>query len=238
MGNRVSREEWDHRAAAVGLEWLANPPNARTPTPARCLVCGHEWSPTPSHVRDGHGCPSCAGQIVTREDYDRRAAALNIEWIGAEPVRSSAPHPARCLTCGYEWNLWADAVKAGHGCPACAPYGFDPAAPATVYLLRHHRGPVVKVGVADADKRSRLAVHKGRGWEALGTWPVPTGRDALAIEAAVIQWWEDRGAVPCEPEDVPAGDGYTEAVFVTAAVEESGTLDYIAEQVEQVGGGA
>ena len=53
----------------------------------------------------------------------------------------------------------------------------------------------------------------------------------------MLEWWEDRGAVPCEPEDVPAGDGYTEAVFVTAAAEESATLAYIAEQVEQVGGG-
>ena len=40
-----------------------------------------------------------------------------------------------------------------------------------------------------------------------------------------------------ESGDVPEGDGYTEAVFVTAA-EESVTLAYIAEQVEQVGVGA
>ena len=56
--------------------------------------------------------------------------------------------------------------------------------------------------------------------------------------AAVLRWREEWGAVLCKPEHVPDSDGYTEAVFVTDTAEESVTLAYIAEQVEQVGGGA
>ena len=235
---RRPHEEWNARAAAVGIEWIGDERiHATTPHAARCLTCGHEWSPKPDAVSGGHGCPKCAGMIATPEERAEQAAAVGIEWL-EDPSTAREKAPARCLTCGHEWAVRPNSVQQGQGCPACSPRGFDPAAPATVYLVRHERGPVVKVGVTDADKRERLRTHNRRGWETLGTWPVPVGRDALAIEAAVLEWWEDRGAVPCEPEDVPEGDGYTEAVFVTAAAEESATLAYIAEQVEQVGGGA
>ena len=61
----IAPEQYAARAAAVDIEWLAVPAGANSPTPARCLVCGHgedrTWTPWPSGVRDGSGCPACAG---------------------------------------------------------------------------------------------------------------------------------------------------------------------------------
>ncbi|EOJ7560266.1 zinc-ribbon domain-containing protein [Escherichia coli] len=34
--------------------------NDRTKVLCRCKVCDHEWSPTPSDIKNGHGCPKCA----------------------------------------------------------------------------------------------------------------------------------------------------------------------------------
>jgi hypothetical protein len=136
---------------------------------------------------------------------------------GDEPFSSHKPHAARCLKCGWELSPTPGNVGSGHGCPACSLPGFDPVAPATVYLIRHDAGPFVKVGITGADPSTRLTVHGRRGWEVLGTWPVPVGRDAALIEGRVVAWWGERGATRCTRDEVPDGHGWTEAVHNTAA---------------------
>ncbi len=123
---RITQDEWDRRAAAAGVKWLEPVRNNHTPTPARCLTCGHVWSPWPTGVQQGHGCPGCAGSApLSQNVWDRRAAGVGIEWL--EPVRKNHnPTSARCLTCGHEWLSRPANVQQGHGCPGC------PRAPAIV----------------------------------------------------------------------------------------------------------
>ena len=68
----------------------------------------------------------------------------------------------------------------------------------------------------------------------MATWPVPFGRDALAIEAAVVEWWRASGARACTRDEVPKGDGWTEAVHITTAADEPRTIAYIEELVAEV----
>ena len=95
----------------------------------------------------------------------------------------------------------------------------------------------MKVGITKADSTSRLSKHISRGWDRMATWPVPFGRDALAIEAAVVEWWRASGARACTRDEVPKGDGWTEAVHITAAADEPRTIAYIEDLVAEVGGG-
>ena len=237
-GHVVPRKKWDERAAAAGIEWVGGGEIlAAEKYPARCLTCGHQWSPRPFTIQSGSACPNCAGVVVTPDQWRERAAAVGCRWIGRPPPNRRTHTGIRCLACGHEWDVHPTSISQGHGCPSCAPSGYDSAAPALLYLLRYDVGPVMKVGVTSAERPRRLELHRRRGWDKLGVWPIPVGRDALKIEDAVEEWWRQNGAMPCKPEDVPEGDGYTEAVFVTAAAEEGATLDYIAGQVEQVGGG-
>ncbi len=115
----ITQDEWDRRADAVGLEWLDLVKNNRTPTAVRCLTCAHTWSPWPTGVTSGHGCPRCAGSApLSQNVWDRRAAAVGIEWL--EPVKAShTPTSARCLTCGHECLPRPANVQQGHGCPRC-----------------------------------------------------------------------------------------------------------------------
>ena len=79
MPPRVSREEWDRRAAAVGIEWVGDEPiYSHTKHAARCLSCGHEWFGSPKQIAKGQGCPSCANQ--------KRADALIAEAAAAIPL--------------------------------------------------------------------------------------------------------------------------------------------------------
>ena len=295
----VPRDEWDRRAAGVGIEWVgAGPIRADFKHPARCLTCSHSWNATPHRVASGGGCPRCPhiARHISRQEWDYRAAAVGAEWVGDAPIGNFAQAAARCLTCRYEWMPWGSSIyqgsgcpacanvasrlslaewnrraaevgfewvagppetsddralarcvaqghewqasgRKGSGCPACAPKGFDPIAPATVYLICHDTGPYMKVGITGADPTHRLNGWTGLGWDVLATWPIPVGRDAQVIERTVIAWWRERGATRCKRDELPEGQGWTEAVHITAAADEPRTLAYIEELVAEVGGG-
>lgn len=73
----------------------------------------------------------------------------------------------------------------------------------------------MKIGVQNTDGKSdRLAIHKRRGWSEVKHWEVPTAAIARAVELAVLRAWAGKGARFAAPEDVPAGDGASESVFI------------------------
>lgn len=40
------------------IEVLGEYKNISTNIPCKCKICGHEWSPKPNHLLNGHGCPT------------------------------------------------------------------------------------------------------------------------------------------------------------------------------------
>jgi predicted Zn-ribbon and HTH transcriptional regulator len=212
QSRRVTPEEWDRRAARLGLEWKTSPTNNFERRPAGCLTCGHEWSPIPATVASGSGCPVCSGNAVAGGGWAARAAEVGIEWL-IPPPSARGHAPARCLTCGHEWSVAAMSVARGSGCPVCAVYGIDPSRPGRVYLIVIPDEGLMKVGVQNTDGKSdRLAIHQRRGWSVVGSWDVPTAADALAVETAVLREWRQRGARFATSEEVPAGDGFSETI--------------------------
>jgi len=133
---RVSFQEWQARGRKAGLEFLREPLNSKSKTPARCLRCGYEWSPVPVNVSSlGSGCPRCGqekgkrtrGQTITLSESQQRAkleeAAKHsgLEWLDIEQARSSKRADARCLKCSHSWKPWVqNVVSKGTSCPYCA----------------------------------------------------------------------------------------------------------------------
>ena len=120
----VSQGQWDERAAAVEVEWLAEVESSRSKTPGRCKVCGHEWMCLPELLQRGSGCPECANvrradsRRYPQEVWDQRAAAVGMEWL--EPVKGSELVRARCLICGRVTAKSPSHVREGKGCRHCA----------------------------------------------------------------------------------------------------------------------
>ena len=225
-----SQQEWEARAAAVGVELLDEVRNAATKVRVRCRTCGHTWDVQPAVIARGHGCRKCgqertaAARRKPQSYWVAAAAALGLEWL--DPVEGAlTPTRARCMTCGTIFAPWPSGVARGHGCPTCAQYGFTVADPSVVYLLTIPDLAILKVGVANTPS-DRLDKHRRRGWEVLNTWATDDGEYALSIEAAVLAWWAERGAVFCERHEVPAGDGFTESVHA-GRVDVPGTLAVI-----------
>ncbi len=209
---RLSADEWDARAAAVGIEWTGAHVRSTEPRGARCLTCEHEFTPTPGHVAGGTGCPRCAGKIKTQVEVDAEAAAVGIEWL--EPYRNRRDrHLARCRSCSLEWRTSPASVHLGSGCPSCNVGGFDPGRPGVLYVIVHDTAGVVKVGIA-GDDGDRLARHQRRGWQVVGTRREERGQVVADAEADVVAWFRRRGFTPVPREAVPAGDGHSESAFL------------------------
>ncbi len=117
---KVTDEEWEQRAAFAEVKWVKGTPQSSTSkTLVECLKCSYQWSPLPSNLKKGSGCPACARNVpLSQETWDARALEVKVKWL--EPVRSRhGKFRAACLTCGYEWRIEAGAVANGSGCPEC-----------------------------------------------------------------------------------------------------------------------
>jgi len=120
-GRRISSSEWNERAKKAGVRWLKETPTGTTvKTPAVCVKCDYKWSPLPSNISKGAGCPRCARNLpITQSVWDQRAIAVGLEWL--EPVTGGrhSKAKARCLTCDYAWVVEVGSVAGGSGCPKC-----------------------------------------------------------------------------------------------------------------------
>ncbi len=208
---RVPREKLDELAEQRGLELLSEghiPSSSQTP--ARCLTCGYEWNAWPASIKVGHGCPRCSGKAATQRDWIDRADTQGIEWL--EPVvQANTKALAKCRECGLEWMVVPSSIRDGTGCPSCAQYGIDLAAPTTLYLLIRSDG-VAKVGITNQGKAQTARMKRlGKlGYEVHTTWAFPDGHKALAAEQDIIrQWREEDQLLPAADE---GEDGFTETV--------------------------
>lgn len=89
--------------------------------PCRCKVCHYEWSPLPTNLKKGQGCPRCAGVVKTsKERVDKiHKVNPNVEIL-EEIINAHTPVLCRCMICGNEWKAAASNLERGKGCPCCA----------------------------------------------------------------------------------------------------------------------
>ena len=115
---------------AQSIEILEPYTKVHTEIKCRCKICEHEWTPTPSNLLNGHGCPKCKGIRITQnrtkthEQFMRELETKNkhghdIEILG-DYENDKAKIKCRCKICGYKWSPTANSLLHGHGCPKCA----------------------------------------------------------------------------------------------------------------------
>ena len=95
-----------------------------------CWRCdsGHEWAATVSNrVKNGTGCPTCAGDVVIPGVNDLRTKfpSIALEAHGWNPSEylpfSNQMSEWKCSKCSYIWRVSTNNRTSGNtGCPACA----------------------------------------------------------------------------------------------------------------------
>lgn len=98
----------------------------------RCNICGNEWEPMAYALLDGKGCPHCAAVKSARkrsnhlaskstEQFCKELSSVNpsIKILG-DYINNKTKIHAKCLICGFEWDVVPASLLNGHGCPKCA----------------------------------------------------------------------------------------------------------------------
>jgi hypothetical protein len=200
-------------------------PGAHQPWRVSCTACNAQVQPHFSTVKHGGGCRNCAGQIVTHEQAVERMNAAGFDPLESY-VNAVSKWKCRCTTCGETVFPTLDGATSGRGCRNCARSGFNPIAPAVVYLLAHEEWHAAKVGITGAEvQEKRLAAHRRNGWTVVGLWDVDYGGHAETVEDQVLDWWRNELAAPqAIIDDRMPQHGKTEtASLVDVSLEETAT---------------
>lgn len=96
---------------------------AHKPIECKCNKCNYIWSPIPSSILLGHGCPKCAKNInKTNEEFinEMKYINQNIEIIG-KYKNANTPIECKCKICKNNWYAKPLNLLYGKtGCPICA----------------------------------------------------------------------------------------------------------------------
>lgn len=120
MKRRKVPKDYHELAQKRDLEWLGPIVfNTRTKTQWRCPE-GHEWEAIYNSLRDGTGCPFCAGNIPKQSaDYHILAEDTGFKWAGiTRPKNVSIKTKWECAE-GHRWEASYSTIQQRHGCPHC-----------------------------------------------------------------------------------------------------------------------
>ncbi len=211
---RVSNAEWEWRASAKNLVWVEFPENNSIKKQISCLKCGYEWKVIPQTIAAGSGCPQCAGSYVSQAEWERRAKAVDVEWLEI-PVDSRKPTSAKCLKCGLVWRPVPDGVRLGSGCPDCAETGYKVGQPGLLYFVERTNSkgrPARKIGITNiASSKVRLALWRRQGFMLNHQITDENGQVIYDLEQSVLKWLRHELMLPqyLDREEMPFG-GATE----------------------------
>ncbi|HIF0688985.1 TPA: zinc-ribbon domain-containing protein [Escherichia coli] len=117
VGRGQTLEDVNALLAPRGFTLLTDFKALRQKGTFRCAH-GHEWSASISYVKDGGGCPYCAGQAGhTRETFLEAIQGRDIELVG-DYVDLSTNTQFQCQH-GHIWTAKPQKIKVGGGCPHC-----------------------------------------------------------------------------------------------------------------------
>ena len=79
----------------------------------------HKWKTTYNNIRQGHGCPFCAGKMNKKpNDYYLLAKMRGFRWLGPMPPHVRINTNWECPK-GHQWKARYNNIKNGTGCRIC-----------------------------------------------------------------------------------------------------------------------
>jgi hypothetical protein len=167
---RAPKTPEDYQALAEdrGFRWLGpEVPNTATKTEWEC-VQGHRWKATYANIRQGTGCPFCAGSFPkTPADYQALAKERGFCWLGPEVPNTATKTEWECAQ-GHRWEATYGNIQQGKGCPFCA--GAFPKRAAEYYALAEDRGfRWLGPQVSSVHALTSWECEEGHRWEATFT---------------------------------------------------------------------
>jgi len=232
---RVAPSDVDNGLREADLVPLTRYQNADAPRRCRCMKCGNVVSPSWSNVKKGNRCVYCARKKIRISEVDTLFLTKGAQPL-ARYTNAKAGRRSRCLSCSAIIFPSLSNLRSGQGaCSSCAKYGFDRAAPASLYLVVSRRLHAAKIGVRSKVSRyDRLKAHSLNGWTIEGVWEVPTGRIAEQLESKVLKFWgKDLSSHRSERKGQMPQGGWTETIDLNL-VSIHRTVEFVTRQLRLV----
>jgi hypothetical protein len=164
----------------------------------RCPEHGWQEMNPINHLNSPLGCPRCGNFLagdkrrLTTEELIARSEVVHDGKYGYERTTYTSAADKVVITCPDHGDFSQAAANhmAGHGCPACAPGGFDPDLPTIVYYIRIERpdGTCYKIGISNLSVSERYPCSSDQARiTILREWRYEVGADAAAHEKQVLQ---------------------------------------------------
>lgn len=164
----------------------------------RCPEHGWQELKPVNHLNSPLGCPACGNLLagdkrrLTTEEFIARSVVVHEGKYGYQKTVYTNAADKLVITCPEHGDFSQAAANhmAGHGCPACAPGGFDPDLPAIVYYIRIDTldGVFYKIGITNLSVRKRYP--DSSDWARitiLREWSYEVGAEAAAHEKRVLK---------------------------------------------------
>ncbi len=160
-------------------------------------------------------CPYCTNRKLLKgfNDLHTTHPEIAAEADGWDPSTVTRgmdkPRKWKCSE-GHRWTTDVIVRTRGSGCPSCSPTGYDPNAPAYLYLLVHSEWEMFQIGITN-DIDTRMYAHGLLGWKCV-EYRGPM--DALVCrewETAILRMLKAKGADLSNPKIAGKFDGYSEA---------------------------
>lgn len=196
----------------AGWEPLVPYEGNKVPWKCRCKFCGRIGTPTFNNVlTHGSACGFCTGNKVDIKDAWKIMREASLEPQEEYPG-AGVPWKSICLICNnFTFPRFAD-VKNGIRCSTCSKSGMNYSQPSYLYLMINVSLQSIKVGISNNDSnQNRIVRHRKHGWELVSKYDFKTGKEAIKLENAVLQWLKKtkRLRMHLSPELMPQG-GFSE----------------------------
>lgn len=126
-GVRKTTEEFRSEMAEINpnIEILGEYITAKNGILCKCRVCNYNWSPRPTNLLSGCGCPKC-GDKATHNKQVKREIDFITELKSINPtirvtgkyINTHTNVRCKCSVCGNEWSAMPSNLLRGTGCPA------------------------------------------------------------------------------------------------------------------------
>jgi len=118
---KKTKKDYYALARCRGLKWIGGvlPKNNCMKTKWECKK-EHKWETTYSSIKQGRGCPYCAGVIKKiKKDYHVLAEKRGFKWAGFTlPKNANTKTLWKCEK-GHKWQARYNDIQQGSGCPYC-----------------------------------------------------------------------------------------------------------------------
>lgn len=152
---------------------------------------GHQWRARPSCILTGRGCPKCHSfnKTKTTNEYKKELTDRSIDFqLIEEYITAKTPTLHQCIN-GHIWKAIPDGILRGRGCPSCAPTGFNPDLPGTLYYIKIEKFPesFYKIGITNNTISKRFEKDRDKTITVLLEKHFEKGSDASKEEKEILQ---------------------------------------------------